>query len=247
MTDNLIPYKDLKTIFLDVGNTMVSMDFDWLKEELEGRGLQCNVNNIRRAEAGARPIVSAALKKLKSTETRETTKLYIKSILRGLNPASSMTDEDYDGIINDLVKIIQTPGQIERLWSWVLPGVRESLEILKRIGLRLVVVSNSNGTVEQILINLKLEHYFEKIIDSHVVGFEKPDPRLFHHALEISGADPESTVHIGDLYHVDVIGARSAGLYAILLDPFGDWKDVDCLRFPDLISFANDIETLRRY
>ena len=91
------------------------------------------------------------------------------------------------------------------------------------------------------------EHYFEKIIDSHVVGFEKPDPRLFHHALEISGADPESTVHIGDLYHVDVIGARSAGLYAILLDPFGDWKDVDCLRFPDLISFANDIKTLRRY
>jgi putative hydrolase of the HAD superfamily len=123
-----------------------------------------------------------------------------------------------------------------------MPGVREALEILKRIDLRLVVVSNSNGTVEQILINLRLKQYFNKIIDSHVVGFEKPDPRLFYHALEISGSDPESTLHIGDLYHVDVIGACSAGLHAVLLDPFGDWGDVDCLRSPDLISFAKNIE-----
>ena len=246
MPHNQIPYKNLKTIFLDVGNTLISMDFDWVKEELRGLGVMCEVDDLRRAEAAARPVVSAALEKFKSTEDRKTTILYIRSIIRGLNPVSSMTDEEHDEIIGALLKVIQGPGQIERLWSWVLPGVIEALEILKNIGLRLVVVSNSNGTVERILTNLKLRHYFDKILDSHLVGFEKPDPRLFYHALEISGSDPERTIHIGDLYHVDVIGAWSAGLHAILLDPFDDWGHVNCARLPDLIHFAKNIDTLRR-
>lgn len=101
-----------------------------------------------------------------------------------------------------------------------------------------MVVSNSDGTVEEILIKVGLSRYFFSVVDSHVVGYEKPDPRLFYHALKLSDAEPETTIHIGDLYHVDVIGARSAGLHAALLDPFGDWGDVDCPRFVDLLEFA---------
>jgi HAD superfamily hydrolase (TIGR01509 family) len=244
MPDRQIPYKDLKTIFLDVGNTLVSMDFEWLKKDLVSRGILCDIEELRRAEAAARPIVSGALEKFKSTESRKATILYIRSILEGLGPASSMTVEELDGIIGDLLRIIQSPGWTEQLWSWVLPGVREALEILKGRGLRLVVVSNSNGTVENILIKLNLRHYFKKVIDSLLVGFEKPDPRLFYHAMDISGAEPESSIHIGDLYHVDVIGARKAGIRAILLDPYGNWGDVDCPLLPDLVSFARNIEGL---
>jgi len=75
---------------------------------------------------------------------------------------------------------------------------------------------------------------FESVIDSRIVGYEKPDPRIFEHALNVSGASPETTLHIGDLYHADVVGARAAGIHALLLDPYGDWINVDCELVPDM-------------
>jgi putative hydrolase of the HAD superfamily len=70
------------------------------------------------------------------------------------------------------------------------------------------------------------------------VGFEKPDPRIFLHALSRAGARAETTLHVGDLYGPDVEGGRSAGLHTALLDPFGDWEGADCPRYPDVRSLA---------
>jgi FMN phosphatase YigB (HAD superfamily) len=72
------------------------------------------------------------------------------------------------------------------------------------------------------------------MLDSHEEGVEKPDPRLFEIALERSGARRGETLHVGDLYHVDVQGARSAGLDAVLLDPAGLYADFDCRRIRSL-------------
>jgi putative hydrolase of the HAD superfamily len=66
------------------------------------------------------------------------------------------------------------------------------------------------------------------VVDSALAGFEKPDPRIFLHALAHSGATAERTLHVGDLYHADVLGARGAGVHALLLDPYDDWGDLDC-------------------
>jgi HAD superfamily hydrolase (TIGR01509 family) len=219
---------------------MVSMDYEWLKDELKRCGVSCELQELRRAEAAARPMVSSELERLKSTENQMTSLFYMRSILKGLKSTSSISDKELDHIIKELYKTLRAPGMIQRLWSNIIPGVPEALESLKEMGLKLVVVSNSDGTVEEILIKVGLRRYFFRIVDSHVVGFEKPDPRLFYHALELSNAAPQTTIHIGDLYHVDVIGARSAGLHAALLDPFGDWRDVDCPRFVDLIDFASN-------
>ena len=60
--------------------------------------------------------------------------------------------------------------------------------------------------------------YFDHILDSWVEKVEKPDPRFFTRALERAGADPATTLHVGDLYYVDVRGARAAGLEAWLFD-----------------------------
>src|SRR5262249_49149972 len=107
------------------------------------------------------------------------------------------------------------------LWEYVPEDVRPALDRFTRVGLRLVVVSNSNGTLRAMFDRLRLTPYFHTIIDSLEEGIEKPDPRLFAIALARSGASPESTAHVGDLYHVDVIGARAAGLQAVLLDAAG--------------------------
>ena len=80
---------------------------------------------------------------------------------------------------------------------------------------------------------------FTAVIDSALVGHEKPDPRIFTCALERSGASPERTLHVGDLYHADVLGARAAGIHALLLDPFDDWSVDDCERLPDLWAVSD--------
>ena len=56
------------------------------------------------------------------------------------------------------------------------------------------------------------------MLDSAVEGVEKPDPRLFRLALERVGGEAASAVHVGDLYEVDVVGGRAAGLRAVLVD-----------------------------
>ena len=69
------------------------------------------------------------------------------------------------------------------------------------------------------------------MLDSHEWGVEKPDPRLFQLALEQAGAEASRTVHVGDLYQVDVVGARRAALAdAVLFDVAGLYPDADCPR-----------------
>jgi putative hydrolase of the HAD superfamily len=70
---------------------------------------------------------------------------------------------------------------------------------------------------------------------------EKPDPRFFAIALERSGAERATTIHVGDLYHVDVVGARAAGLRGVLLDEAGLRPDADCPRVRTLPELADRI------
>ena len=154
-------------------------------------------------------------------------------MLLNLPPQPVHNESSLSRVAHDLVQAFDAIGRV-RLWSNLLPQVPETLEALKKRGLQLVVVSNSDGTVEELIAAVNLRDLFEAVIDSRIVGYEKPDPRIFEHALNVSGASPETTLHVGDLYHADVVGARAAGIHALLLDPYGDWINVDCELAPDV-------------
>ena len=119
-----------------------------------------------------------------------------------------------------------------------MPGVPEALEAFRGLGVQLVAVSNSDGSAEQSLEETGLRGYFSVVIDSARVGFAKPDLRIFELALRMSHAERDRTLHVGDMYHADVVGARRAGISVLLLDPFDDWTGVDCARLPDLAALA---------
>src|SRR5262249_40239443 len=87
---------------------------------------------------------------------------------------------------------------------------------------------NSNGSVRSILEATGLAPDLDFIIDSSVVGVEKPDHRIFELALREAGVAADEAVYVGDLYSVDVLGARRAGLAALLPDPRGFWGPRDC-------------------
>lgn len=241
----MIPYDRLTTLFLDVGNTLVSIDFDWVASEMGVRGLACSAEELCRAEAASRPEISAWIARGNSTEPDDTFLAYLRGVVTRLPAASGAGPDDVEALCRALLPVLRIPGASDRLWRAVMPGVPEALARFRALGLELAVVSNADGTVDRSLTRLGLRPFFAHIHDSAVVGYEKPDPRIFEHALEHAGAAPEAVLHVGDLFHADVVGARSVGVHAALLDPFGDWHPVDCEVIPDLTALADRLEWAR--
>lgn len=229
---------EIETLFLDAGNTLISMDFAWVARELGACGVHCDIDSVRRAEAAARPATSKYTFERAGKSGREHFEYYLERIIAGLPGAWEIEPGRLREIRFAVAARLKQPGEDFRLWSEVLPGVVDALIAFNDMRLKLVVVSNSDGSVERALTELGLASHVDAILDSAVVGHEKPDPRFFEHAIEISGAARAGIIHVGDMYYQDVCGARSAGLDAVLLDPHDDWEIDDCMRFRDLADVA---------
>src|SRR5262245_14695784 len=228
------PRSHLDAVFLDAGNTLVTFDHAVVCGMLAEEGLATTPAALARAEAAARPEVSRFLADGISSEQRNTFVFYVTRMLARLGRDGA----DGPPLAGRLVERLRREVPTQRLWSQVLPGVPDALRALRDAGLILVVVSNSDGSVEEGLAAIGLRPLVDGVIDSAVVGAEKPDPAIFRHALALAGVRAERTLHVGDLYHVDVVGARAAGLHAVLLDPHGDWDGVECVRSADLTSLT---------
>jgi REG-2-like HAD superfamily hydrolase len=110
----------------------------------------------------------------------------------------------------------------ERFWSppsWrVFPEVHEVLGGLRAAGLQLAVISNFTDAIVAVCRTHELDGYFDCLVASAVTGAQKPDVSIFREALRRTGADPSTSIHVGDNYVADVLGARAAGIDAVLLD-----------------------------
>ncbi len=232
-----VPWAELDTVFFDAGNTFLSMDFERVAAVAASLGVECSGAQLERAEAAARPALSAALADRRTTEGEGAFRFYLGAILDRL-PASGPDTVERAAVVPKLGDLLFSPGRNDRLWNRRLPGRRDALRRIRARGYRMVVVSNSDGSMARTLARLDLDDLFDGLVDSAVVGYEKPDRRIFEAALELVGARPERTVHVGDLYAADVVGARAAGVHAVLLDPHGDWPETDCPRVADLSELA---------
>lgn len=118
------------------------------------------------------------------------------------------------------------------LWSRSAEDAPATLGALRDRGYRLAVVSNADGRVRALLEEAGLSSYFEFVVDSKEAGVEKPDPRIFHEATGRLGLPPSACAYVGDIYEIDVLGARAAGLEAILIGNAAAPDDV--MRISDL-------------
>lgn len=224
-------------IFLDAGNTILSMDYEILSRWMESLGTGIDPNRLARAEAAARPALSRYLASGNSTEASASLEVYVSSMLEVTQEGESPDGE----LLHELLSKLHQPGNWDRLWSRVPDGVPGALRALGEAGLGRIVVSNADGTVDRKLESVGLLPLVDAIVDSSKLGSEKPDPEIFRHAVRLAGARPEECLHVGDLYSVDVLGARAAGVHAVLLDPYDDWTGHDCARVRDVPELVTQI------
>lgn len=112
---------------------------------------------------------------------------------------------------------------------WVpVAGAAEALLDLQSAGFALAIVSNAGGTMEQILAGHRIcsttggdDADVAVVVDSAVVGVEKPDPAIFVFALDALETPAGRCLYVGDTVLFDVDGARAAGLHPVHVDPYG--------------------------
>jgi putative hydrolase of the HAD superfamily len=210
-----------RAVLFDAGNTLMRMNYRAIAGHLEGRGHAVLVDAIEEAELRARVRLDADLARGVSTEGRTAQDLYLAYLLEGLG----ITDAGEVEAAADFRRSYNAPAG---LFNVADPEALAAIRKVKAAGLVAGVVSNSNGSARALLDGAGLGDALDFIIDSAVVGVEKPDPKIFHLGLERAGVAAHEAVYIGDLYSVDVLGSRAAGLGAILLDPRGFWGPRDC-------------------
>lgn len=103
-------------------------------------------------------------------------------------------------------------------WRKVPFDLVAALQRARSHGVRLAIVSNSEGRLRSVLERVGLLAYFELVIDSHLEGVQKPDPEIFRRALARLGVPAERAVYAGDIPEVDVDGAERVGLHGVLID-----------------------------
>jgi putative hydrolase of the HAD superfamily len=102
--------------------------------------------------------------------------------------------------------------------SWfVYPDVLPAVAALRAAGLRLAVVSNWVWGGPELMHDLELARHFETLVVSARVGFQKPHPGIFRLALERLGVTPAASIHVGDSYAADVLGARKVGIRPVMV------------------------------
>lgn len=115
------------------------------------------------------------------------------------------------------------------VWLRPVAGAAEVLAQLAAAGVRIAVVSNSTGVVADLLRHdaTRLCQVgpgpgvpVHAIIDSHDVGHDKPDPAIFHIALEATGVAADRTLFVGDTRHADIAGAAGVGIPGAHYDPY---------------------------
>lgn len=106
---------------------------------------------------------------------------------------------------------------LESLRFSVFDEVPEALARLRAAGLRLVVASNWDASLDSVLDRAGLLEQLDGVVNSASAGYAKPDPRLLESALLLAGVPAHRALHVGDGFREDVGAALAAGVRPLLL------------------------------
>jgi len=216
----------IELLSLDAGGVLVFPNFERISDTFARHGITVSPDALCAADPHGRFAVDTA-DRVAATNDADRGSIHFRVMLeRAGVPA--------DAPIQTVLEELWAYHSEHNLWEYVPPEVIPALERLAATGIPLAIGSNANGIIHRVFERSGLRRYFSVICDSQVEGVEKPDRRFFEILVARAGGRPETTLHVGDLFHVDVVGARSAGLQAMLLDPHDLYVGYDVNRVKSL-------------
>ncbi len=223
----------IKTIFFDVGNTLLFPNRERIHKPLTARGFIPDGEHLRDLECRTKNQFDGIMTTNGSTDHSFWWMFYSQLL-------SEIGLEDH-AVRDQLVTSIRNSGN----WDAIRPGTAEQLN---KIGERyqVAVISNADGKIEDVLRRCNIADCFRTITDSGLVGYEKPHPEIFRHALNRMNAAPEESLYVGDIYSVDYVGATGAGMQAMLMDVPGAYRNKGVPRvesLAELLGFLRDRES----
>lgn len=232
----------LCAVLLDAGNTLVHLDYPRIALEGASLGLRGDGRELRTAEYRGREWLDRELLRRWDDSpparlnwvTRDDWKRFWQETSAALihHPTHRET----------VAEFLDRAAASRPYWCAVPEDTAPTLAELRRRGLALGVVSNSTGNCQQLLTDMGLADYFDVIVDSAIVGVEKPHPDVFAHALQSLGIRPEEAVMVGDFYSLDVVGAQRAGLRGLLYDPLHGYWANDAPRIARLTQLLSHLD-----
>jgi putative hydrolase of the HAD superfamily len=202
----------IKAVTLDVGGTIAEGD---LNTESYLADLLNYVRGIKRD--------------VSTKEFRRATNSMLMELSRVRSENMEMEFNDLYSLFLNKLKIVPTKEVLEdvreiyfrNFQQIIVSGAREMLLELKP-RYKLAVVSNTmSGAPKLFLIKNNLLELFDAVVLSCDIGIRKPDPKIFHRALEKLNVGPEEAIHVGDSLLYDVLGAKRAGMKTVWLKKEG--------------------------
>ena len=214
----------LRALFFDAGNTLVFPDLARTLEPLAARGLHATQEQLHAAERAAKKRLDAA--RTSAPEDGSVDRQFWDSYYAHLLEDLAHPDPGLRAAL-----VAATRQSVH--WSRLRPGTGAALERLGR-QYRLGLIANSDGHIAELFHSIGIGDCFASFTDSALVGYEKPDPRIFRAAHHSLGTKPEESLFVGDIYSVDFMGAQGVGMEAVLMDVAGTYRETSLPRVESL-------------
>ena len=201
-------WRDVTHVFFDVGGTLVSASpgpADIFREAFARRGQLLDPATVAKTLRSPDRIVTLIQPLVRGRE---------EDFYRSVNARIA----EHLGLEADERALDDVHASFEREVVYrPYPEAVRTLRALRAAGYRTGVISNFSHRLPGILEGLGLASHLDTVTYSFEAGAEKPHPRIFKTALARAGAVPERVLMVGDSYEADYLGARHAGLHAVLL------------------------------
>lgn len=195
-------------VTFDAGQTLITLDLDFLSTRLVERGVCVAPDALAAAEGPA----WESFDRLVASGHDRLWHALMAALLGKAGVAGAQ--------VPVLVDWLWTEQPRANLWRRPWPGMIELARELRARGVKVGVISNSEGKLAELFREIGIADAFATVVDSGAVGIDKPDRRIFDLALERLDAAPGSrAIHIGDSWAADVEGALGAGWQPVWFGP----------------------------
>ena len=217
---------------LDAGDTLLFLDCGAVAQALSAHGEQVSVARLEASVFASKRAYQAVLRTGAGHE--DGWSVLVRAMLTEAGVEARRAGE--------LLPALRAIHDDFYFWRRVPAELPGALSRARAAGMRLCVISNSEGRLVSVLRRVGMLEYFELVVDSHLEGVSKPDPEIFRRALARMQLAPERTLYAGDIPEVDLEGSRAAGMHGVVVDAVDHY--VDRPELPRVRSVAELVDAL---